>query len=182
MNLLWRTLFHFLFSRSTPALGPLDVSVSSYRVLPTDLDLYGHMNNGRYFSIADLARFDLIRRRGVWKQMQARGWYPVAAASTISYRKSLEPWQKFQIETRLLGADALNVFIEQRFVVDGEIHARLFLRTRFLKRTGGHAPMDELLELWGVDSDTLVVPEWLLRWAKDAALPPSKQPAPSEWD
>jgi hypothetical protein len=31
-----------------------DVSRLTFRVLPTDLDLNGHMNNGRYLTIMDL--------------------------------------------------------------------------------------------------------------------------------
>ena len=181
MNLWWRTLLHALVPTRVDA-GPLDVVTSAFRVLPTDLDSYGHMNNGRYLSISDVARFDLLRRTGLWPTMRKRGWYPVVASSTITYRKSLTPWQRFDIESRFLGVDGRDVFLEQRFVVGSEIYAKLTIRGRFLQKTGGHAPMDELVKL--LDDQTVIsgVPKWMTTWGANSALPSSKSPAPSEWN
>lgn len=161
--------------------GPLDVVSTTFRVLPSDLDAYGHMNNGRYLSISDVARFDMLRRSGLWPEMRTRGWYPVVASSTITYRKSLEPWQRYDIESRFLGVDGRDVFLEQRFVVKGEIYARLIIRARFLQKSGGHVPMDDLETLLGNTPVTTDVPEWLRVWGQNSVLPSSKSPAPSEW-
>lgn len=161
---------------------PLDVVSTPFRVLPTDLDVYGHMNNGRYLSISDLGRFDLLRRSGLWPEMRQRGWYPVVASSTITYRKSLGPWQRYVIESRFLGVDGRDVYLEQRFVVKGEIYARMFIRGRFLQKSGGHVPMDELLTLMSDHPIALDVPQWLHDWGEHSALASSKSPAPSEWD
>ena len=46
-------------------LGPLDESVIHARVLPTDLDLNLHLNNGRALTLMDLGRVDLMLRMGV---------------------------------------------------------------------------------------------------------------------
>lgn len=181
VNLLWRTLLHFL-SPISAVSGPYEVVTTRFRVLPTDLDVNGHMNNGRYLSISDIGRFDLLRSSGLWKKLRRNGWYPVVASSTISYRKSLKPWQRFEIESRFIGVDERNAYLEQRFVVEGEIYARLFVRARFLKDAGGHVPMDELIGLIGELPAGLAVPEWLLQWGSDVALPSTKAPAPSEWD
>ena len=181
VNLLWRTILHYLFSDRRPVGSPFDVVRSRFRVLPTDLDVYGHMNNGRYLSISDIGRFDLLRRGGLWREMRRHGWYPVVASSTISYRKSLQPWQSFVVESRFLGYDERNVYLEQRFVVAGEVYARAYFRGRFLKRGGRFVTMAELIELVGSVPEELTVPAWLLRWGADVALPSTKAPAPSEW-
>ncbi len=181
MNLLWRTMLVFFFSSRKPA-GPFDMVSKSFRVLPTDIDVYRHMNNGRYLSIADIARFEMIRRRGIWKDLQANGWYPIVAGSNINYRKSLDLWQKYQIETRLAGLDGSDIYVEQRFVVRGEIYARLFVRIRFLARAGGRAPIDELAALWGIEPGSFTPPAWLVNMTKESALPSTREPAPSEWD
>lgn len=181
MNLIWRTLLVLLFPRKDPA-GPFDVVSKTFRVLPTDIDLYRHINNGRYMSIADIARFEMIRRRGIWKELQAKGWYPIVAGSNINYRKSLGLWQKYQIETRLSGVDGSDIYVEQRFVVRGEIYARLFVRIRFLARSGGRAPIDELSALWGVEPGSFKPPVWLTNLTRESALPSTSQSAPSEWD
>ena len=181
MNLLWRTILHFL-APTRPVSSPFEVVVSRFRVLPTDLDVNGHLNNGRYLSISDIARLDLLQAAGLWRQLRRRGWYPVVASSTVSFRKSLKPWQRFDIESRFLGVVGHDVYLEQRFVVRGEIYAQLFVRGRFLKDAVGHVPTDELLALLGEIPPTVRVPEWLRDWTEDVTLPSTKSPAPSEWD
>ena len=55
------------------------------------------------------------------------------------------------------------------------------MRGRFLKKSGGTVTIDELIEATGVDVRALELPEWIQRWASDAALPTGREPAPSEW-
>jgi acyl-CoA thioesterase FadM len=65
VNLLLRLLATLIGARRRSPLGPLDESVMTLRVLPTDVDANLHMNNGRYLSIMDLGRFDLTVRNGL---------------------------------------------------------------------------------------------------------------------
>ena len=108
------------------------------RTLPTDIDLLGHMNNGRYGSLFDLGRFDLLIRTGIWDVFQKQGWYAVVASETITFRKSLELWQRFTVESRLLGHDDKSAYLMHRAVVDGEVYAEMIVRARFLRRSGRH--------------------------------------------
>ncbi|PWB97930.1 acyl-CoA thioesterase [Homoserinimonas hongtaonis] len=181
MNLIWRTLLHFFLSRRRSPLGPFDVSSTAFRVLPTDLDTNRHMNNGRYLSISDLGRLDLLRRTGVYATLMRNEWYPVVQSSSMTHRKSLMPWQKFEVESKVSGFDDRAVYMEQRFVVKGEIYASIVLKARFLKRTGGTVPMNELVAALGFDAPHTEPAGWVQRWAQDAALPSTRQPAPSEW-
>lgn len=158
-----------------------DVGRVSMRVLPSDLDVLGHMNNGVYFSIMDLGRMDLMVRTGLWPKMRASGYYPVMANETMTFRKSLQPWQKFVLESKIIGYDAKAVYMEQRFVVGGEIFASATTRARFLKKTGGTVSMHELGQLVGVDSTSMPPPEWIAHWTANVTLPPTRGPAPSEW-
>jgi acyl-CoA thioesterase FadM len=181
VNLLWRTILHY-FLPLAPVASAFDVVTSRFRVLPTDLDVNGHMNNGRYLSISDIGRLELLRAAGLWKALRRRGWYPVVASSTITFRRSLKPWRRFEVESRFFGVDGRDVYLEQRFVVAGEIYARMFVRGRFLKDAGGHVAVDELLELLGEVPAEAQVAEWLIEWGADSALPSTRMPAPSEWD
>ena len=153
----------------------------SLRVLPTDIDVLRHMNNGVYFSIMDIGRMDLLIRSGGWQKLSAKGYYPVMANETISFRKSLNLWKKFDLETRVVGYDAKAVYVEQRFVVGGEIYAQAMTRARFLKRSGGTVTVAELLETIGWDGEQPVLPEWVNDWAEHVALPVSRAEAPSIW-
>jgi YbgC/YbaW family acyl-CoA thioester hydrolase len=180
VHLIFRTILVVLgrAGRPLPADG---VSSTTFRVLPTDLDVMGHMNNGMYFSIMDLGRTDLLRRIGAWKKMVSTGILPVIANETITFRKSLRSWMRFTIETRIIGFDEKAMYFEQRVVVDREIYARATMRARFTKRTGGTATIAEWADATGIDVSRRLSEEWIDRWSRDVALPPTKAPAPSDW-
>jgi len=182
VNLIFRTILHRILSPRRSPLGVRDVGTMSLRVLPTDIDVLRHMNNGVYFSIMDLGRMDLLIRAGSWKKLSAKGYYPVMANETISFRKSLNLWKKFDLETRVVGYDEKAVFVEQRFVVGGEIYAQAMTRARFLKRSGGTVSVAELLDTIGWDGEQPVLPEWVSEWAEHVALPVSRAEAPSVWE
>lgn len=186
MHLIFRTWFLMIRSRRRvrrgDTLGFWDIGRIRMRVLPTDLDVLLHMNNGVYLSIFDLGRFDLLIRNGLWDEFGRRGWYPVVSSETITFRKSLNPWQRFTVETRVIGYDDKGVFIEHRAVVGGEVYTKAIVRGRFLKRSGGTVSMPELLEVTGLPPEGLHLAAWQIQWARDVALPPTKAPAPSEWD
>lgn len=183
MKLWFRILYVMLTWRTRPKLKINEVSKITLRVWPTDLDLYMHMNNGVYLTLMDIARYDQGLRTGFWQQWNKRGWYPIVVNSTISYRKSLEPWQKFDIETKVIGWDDIAYYIEQRFVRNGEIYARAIMRGRFLKRSWGILTPQEVMEgSGGWPGETPEVPQWVKDWAVNNALPKGKEPAPSEWN
>ena len=188
MHMIFRTLWHMWF------VGPRgrrlrfdEVSRSRFRVWPTDLDVLGHMNNGKYLSIMDVARFDLIQRNGVMDVFKRENWYPVVVGQTISYRKSLNPWKRFWIESRIIGFDEQAVYMEQRFVrrPDGrtpEIYARAIVRARILRRGGGVVPIDEVIEKSGADRASFSLPEEVLAWGASTRLPSTRAEAPSVWE
>lgn len=187
MHMLFRTIWHLLFVGPRGRRLRFDqVSRSRFRVWPTDLDILNHMNNGKYLSVMDIARFDFMQRTGSWKRIQQLGWYPVVVGQTISYRKSLNPWQRFWIETRILGHDEQALYMEQRFVRPGagrrpEIYARAYVRARFLKRSGGTVKVEELFEAVGADTSGFEVPPEVLAWGAGTRLPSLRDDATSVW-
>ncbi|MCA0378032.1 MAG: thioesterase family protein [Actinobacteria bacterium] len=188
MHMIFRTLWHLWF------VGPRgrkltfnDVSRSRFRVWPTDLDILNHMNNGKYLSIMDIGRFDLMQRNGVWQLFKDEGWYPVVVGQTISYRKSLNPWKRFWIESKILGYDDQAVYMEQRFVRPDakhrpEVYARAYVRARILRRSGGVVPVAEIIEKSGANPDELFVPAELLEWGQMTKLPSTRDDAVSTWE
>lgn len=151
------------------------------RALVTDIDVAGHINNGVYFSLFDLGRFDLMIRAGAWGVMRRRGWTPVVQAETVTFRKSVVLHQKFTQETRVAGMDERCIYFEQRIVADGEVYVSAHIATRLLSRKG---PVDnaEIMDAMGlaVPSD-LELPAWVARWRQDTALPGARRPAPHVW-
>lgn len=186
MNVIWRTILVHLQARLRVRRGrtlPLDgISRLRLTTLPTDIDILRHMNNGRYLSLFDLGRWDLLVRTRLWDAMRSEGWYAVVAAETVAFRKSLQLWQRFDVESRMLGHDDRAFYLEHRAVVDGEIYARVVVRARILRRTGGTVPHDEVFAATGRPGTMPDVEPWMRDWAKASRLPSTRRPAPSVWD
>lgn len=164
-----------------PTLRPDEVSIVRDRVWLTDLDELRHMNNGVYLSLLDHARLDLTVRTGAWARLRAAGIYLVVTAQSITYRRSLELGQRFEIQSRVAGYDDRCVYVEQRVVARGEIVARAHIQGRFLRDSGGVVPVEEAGGVIGVDPATHPIPEWLRAWAENVRLPSTREPAPSDW-
>jgi acyl-CoA thioesterase FadM len=98
MNLIFRMLYVLMLSlfRERLDAGNL-VSRLSLRVLPNDLDINFHMNNGRYLTICDLNRIDLFARSGLLMAMYRRNWIPVIAEHTMAYKKPLGLFERFDV-------------------------------------------------------------------------------------
>jgi acyl-CoA thioesterase FadM len=186
VNVIWRTILVHLTARVRvrrgQSLGATDVGRIRLTSLPTDIDILWHMNNGRYLSLFDLGRWDLLVRTGLWDAMKNNGWYAVVSAETVTFRKSLHLWQRFEVESRFLGHDDRALYMEHRAVVDGEVYARAIVRARMLKRSGGTLSHDELFAATGRPSDLPDVEPWVHEWAAASRLPSTKRPAPSVWD
>lgn len=175
-----RMILQLLRSRRRPPQGLWDSSRLSLKVLPTEIDIFGHVNNGMYFSIMDLGRLDMMVRSGVWKTLQAKGWSGVVSAETISFRKSLRLGHCYHIDTRLIGVDGRTVFFEHRIVVDDEIFARAYVGTR-LTAKAGTITREDMIEVFGAPPEDLELPEWLIDWSRNNSLPSRRQPAPHDW-
>ena len=96
MNLLLRLtclLIASLFKRRLPVKKPKNSL--TLRVLPNDIDINLHMNNGRYLTICDLTRVDMFIRTGLAKTMLIEKWKPVIAEHTMIYKKGLKLFQKY---------------------------------------------------------------------------------------
>lgn len=151
------------------------------RVLPTDLDLNGHMNNGTYLTLQDVGRIDYMLRTGLSETLREHRWGAVVVAQTISYRASLHLGESFLIETRYLGHDDFGVFLEQRFTVDGQLRSQSYVRARFIGADGA-VPMTEVVAaVPEVATFPDQVPEWVREWAEHTRLPSRRSDASSTW-
>lgn len=121
-NLILRPKFHFL-----------DPILSKFRVSLVDLDFNFHMNNGRYLSLMDLGRLDLMMKSGVLWKLVFSGYYPVVTSEMIRFRRSLQFPQKFRLETQVVGWDKKDFYLMQRFYHGSELSATGFIKGRFRK-------------------------------------------------
>jgi acyl-CoA thioesterase FadM len=154
MNLIVRSLKVFILSFLKPRLGLFDSSVLSFQVWPTDLDINLHMNNARYLSFMDLGRTDLLLRAGMLRTAFNERWRPVVGNIDIKFRRSLLPFRRFKLTTRLLGWDDKWFYLEQQFVSANEVYAVAKVRGLLIGRNGS-VPSQIVLDRMGYQGESL---------------------------
>ncbi len=164
MNLYLRLLWLLLRLRGITRRGLFDESRVAFRVWPNDCDLNFHMNNGRYLTFMDLGRTHLMAQAGMLKEMLRRRWLPVLAAAEITFIRSLAPFERFELVTRLITWDEKYVYLEQTFERDGELCAHAFVKALFLSR-GGRVPNAEIVGAIGYGGAPPPMPDALKHWA-----------------
>ncbi|MEI9947490.1 MAG: thioesterase family protein [Pseudomonadota bacterium] len=167
MNLFLRLLLLFLTAPFRRRCELFEPARKRFMVWPPDLDVLLHVNNGVYLSMLDVARVDLLLRSGVARQLRQRGLYPVVAAETIRFRRSLQLFQVFEVETAIIGWDDKAFIIQHRFLRREELVAEAIVRSRFLRRGGGTVSSRELLELVGRTAPSPPLPSWIEAWNRE---------------
>lgn len=161
MNLWFRLVWYVLaIWRRPPLAMPHGVSRLVFRVWPSDLDTSLHMNNGRYLTLMDLGRLDVMVASGLWRAVLRNGWTPIASAIKIRFRREIRLWERFRIETRIVAWDRLNVVMEQVFVFDGgardgQMAAQaLFKGGLYDRKSKTFVPIAELMRATSVAADS----------------------------
>lgn len=158
MNLLVRLIATFLSGLFKRRIDPLDTSVLSMRVWPNDIDLNLHLTNGRYLSMMDLGRFDLVLRTGLLGVMLKRRWRPIVAAVTIKYRRALAPFASFRLHSRVIAWDDKWIFFEQRFERGGSDVAVALVKG-IVRGPKGNVPTSEVVDVLGITRESPPVPD-----------------------
>lgn len=128
-----------------------------FRVMPWDLDVLLHMNNGCYLSTLDSGRMALYVRSGVWSRMRARKWHPVVSSQSIRYVRPLTLGTRYRVVTRLLGFDERDGYFEQTFADDESTFATAVVACRFLDSRGVSVASRDVLDLFDPDVRTRYV-------------------------
>jgi YbgC/YbaW family acyl-CoA thioester hydrolase len=164
MNLFLRLLLLLFTAWLRPRCDALGPARKRFIVWPPDLDVLGHVNNGVYLSMLDVARVDMMLRSGMLGLLRRHGFYAVVAAQTIRFRRSLRLFQSFEVETKVIGWDEKAFLLRHQFLRAGEVVAEAVVRSRFLKRKGGGVSSQELLELLGRTGPSPALPDWIQAW------------------
>lgn len=164
MNLYLRLLKTILSSFFKPRLGILEESVLRFRVWPSDLDSNFHMNNGRYFTVMDLGRMDITLRMGLWGLITKYKWMPVIGSAKMIFRRSLRPFEKFELRTQIVSWDEKWVFIEQKYINrDGKLAAVGMVKGAFVGRDGT-VPTKEIFGALKVNHQAPEIPKSIELW------------------
>lgn len=133
------------------------------RVWPTDLDFNLHVNNGRYLALADIGRVHWFLRTGVLQAARRHKAVPIIGDAIAKFRRDLKPFQRFEIETRMLGWDHRWGFLEHRFVREGRVIGVVAIRGVF-KGPDGPVHPATLLTALGSNATSPALPQWIAQW------------------
>lgn len=164
MVLLLRFLISIIASLFRSRIEAFDESVVRFTVLPNDCDLNFHLNAGRFLSFMDVARMDLLGRTGLLRRMLRKKWRPLMGGVTVRYRRSVLPFERFDIRSRVLGWDEKWFYLEHIVEREGNLCAVGTVRTLVRSKTGNIATRDVLALLGKEDLPSPELPEFVRRW------------------
>ena len=163
MSLYFRFFWLIFLAKRRRSLTPIDISLIELRVLPNDLDLNMHVNNGRYGTFMDLGRMDLIVRTGLRRLMQEQSWFPVVADMHLRFLRPLKLWQRFQLETHLLGWDERWFYFQQRFIRDEKICTVGLIKVQ-VRQGRRRVDTERVLEKMGYEGGSPKIPPSVQEW------------------
>ena len=115
MNLYLRLLTTLLIALFERRVDTSYACSQCFLVLPTDIDVFGHMNNGRYLQIMDISRARWMVRTGTFRAVRKRGWGLALGGNLIRYRRPLRAGQQYTVSTRLVCWDKRWFYLEHAF-------------------------------------------------------------------
>ena len=136
----------------------------TFRVWPHDLDAFGHMNNGRYLQIMDVARAEWMVRTGVFGSMRLQGWSALLGSGVTRFRRSLKLWQRYEVRTRLLCWDDRWFYFEHNFVDTAGRSVAVGVSRAALRSTEGWVPAEVVAEQVAPGASSPPAPAYLKQW------------------
>lgn len=163
MNLYLRLILVWVRACFKPAIRLGDTIDVPLTVLPNDLDLNGHMNNGRYMTIVDLALVEYMTRAGFMGPALKRGWRPMLGGSMIAFRRGLKPFCRYRLRFGVLCWDERWTYIRFEFQHDGRTMAVGYTKGGIVGKEGV-VGSDTLCRVLGVDPASAPIPPAVATW------------------
>lgn len=92
--------------------------ISRHIIKETYLDTFGHMNNARYLSLFEDARWDLVTQRGFGiKTMQELGLGPTILEINLRFLRELRVRDEVDIETEVISYKGKIGILRQRMLI-----------------------------------------------------------------
>jgi YbgC/YbaW family acyl-CoA thioester hydrolase len=136
-----------------------------FRVGLFDIDFNMHINNSRYMVFMERARWDHPLQTDTWDVMLKEKLNFIVAGIEMGYIREIRVGKKFHVESRYLGWDDKYVYLEQRFIADGKIHAYGLVKGIFLQQ-GKKALPQEVAKLLGITRAPEALPEHMELWKR----------------
>lgn len=163
MGLAILKLWLWLTSWFKPRIKQLDAPLTHrFFVWPLDLDENLHMNNSRYLNYMELARWDLNIRSGFLKHALKNRIIAPVLNTAIVYRRSLGPWQTFDVHTQIVHRNQQSLYVEHSISRQHKLYAVAIMEIRLIQK-GNTLALDDILATTGLQfSPTTALDETLL--------------------
>jgi acyl-CoA thioesterase FadM len=169
LNLYFRLLLTILRALRAPRIRLGEPVELTLRVLPTDLDLNGHMNNGRYLTLVDLGLVTLFIRSGFARLCMKKGWRPMGGGSIVFFRRGLTLFQRFTLRFTLVAWDEFWSYCRFEFIREGELCATGFMKGAAAGR-GGLVRNAHIYPVLGYEAASPAFPDDLRAWIESDRL------------
>ena len=150
-------------SMRSEKLDVFDVSETTFRARPWDMDMFMEVNNGRLLTLYDLGRFDLGVRIGLISILKKNKWGLVVAGSSTRYRRRVRMFDKVTMRTQVIGLDDKWIYIAQSIWVKGQPTSSALLRTGVTAK-GKVIPTAEVATAFGPGEWKTEMPTWVQAW------------------
>ena len=137
MNLYFRLIWIIARSFFKPRVDFADKISLILHILPNDLDINRHLNNGRYLTLLDLASIEFFLRSGVLKRAIRKGFRPMLGGLIVTYRKSLSLFERCTLTLQLEAWDERwNYFGFEFRNSDGHLAAAGYFKGALVSKKG----------------------------------------------
>jgi len=164
MNLYFRLIWTLLRAWRLPQISIDEPFERVFRVLPNDIDINLHMNNGRYLTISDLLSIEFFARSGFLKVLLKNRWRPITGGSIITYRRQLKFNQKYRVRYQWAGSDDHWNYLSFQFLtLDGKLCASGYSKGAGISRKG-LVRNGDAFAAFGFDRHRMALPEAVVHW------------------
>ncbi len=152
-----------LKARRLPRLDVDDTSVLEFRPGITDIDIFGELNNARFFNYMELGRWDYSYRIGFVDVIRQKKWGLVVGGASIRYRRRIPFLKKFSLTTRVICHDSRWFYFLQETYIGEQICSSALVKAGASSKDG-LVPATEVAIALGRASWGKEIPGWVQAW------------------
>ena len=137
-----------------------DSDTISMMVWPQDIDPFLELNNGRYVTLLDLGRYGYGTRVDINGFLKKNQWSLTITGTYNEYRHRLRLFQKFELNTKIIGYDSDWFYFFQKIERNGKTHMASVVKYAFTSKKGIVKPK-EVVAAMGEKYDPSQLPKWV---------------------
>ena len=129
-------------------------------VLPQDIDPFMELNNGRYVTLLDLGRFSLGAKVNMGGFLKRNKWSLTIIGTYNEYRYRLRLFQRFVLQTKIIGYDDKWFYFFQKAERNGKTHMASVVKFAYTSKEGLVMPK-VVISAMGIKFEPNKLPTWI---------------------